>query len=314
MAYKYKGKHFLMKVQAVADTPEIPDGSNAIKTMELEYSVYKGDTQTLDYDENAQGAKPQINVRPTDEFSFKASAFASGVLGVEPPLGVPLRGCGMNVTVDAGVSITYSTIDVTQSDTEFMTCYHLRGNMRYQCSDAMGDFGFELKSGTFARFTFSNWQGKYIRPVVQAVAIVPSFTDWKDPLPSTKANTPVLTIGGWQGCVDQFTFGMGNNIVQHDRAGCAGVTITMRTPTAKMVIEAPDIATKNFFEEAESHSGTINLYDVVFQHGIVAGSIIGGLVQDCQISGVNEVDLDGKLGLELDLIPTHVNPLILTLT
>jgi hypothetical protein len=216
-AYKYLGKTFLMAIQAVADTPEVPDTTNGIKTMELDYKPYQGDTQSLDYDSNGQGANPTINVNPTDEFSFKTAAFASGTAGTPPVIGVCFRAAGMNETVNGVIDVTYATIDVTKFDTEFATCYHLRGNMRYQCSDAMTDIGFELKAGQFAQFMFDGGMGKYIRPVEQVSAIVPTYAGFNDPLPMTKDNTPTVTIGGWQGCVDQLSFTMGNNIVKHDR-------------------------------------------------------------------------------------------------
>jgi hypothetical protein len=101
---------------------------------------------------------------------------------------------------------------------------------------------------------------------------------------------------------------MGNNIVKHDRAGCAGVSITSRSPSATLVVEAPDIATKNMFQEMESHLGTINLYDVVWEHGTNAGYIFGGTLFDTQINGITEVDLGGKLGFELALTPTADDP------
>lgn len=313
-AYKTKGKTFLQKIQAVADTPETPDGSNAIKTMELEYTAYSGDTQSLDYDSNGQGANPVINVNPTDEYSFKTSAFASGAAGTAPPVGVCLRLAGMSEAIVPATSVSYTTIDVTTDPTEFGTCFHIRGNMRYQCSDAMQDMGFEIKAGQFAMFDFGGGMGKYITPEEQVAVITPVYTDWKDPLPMTKANTPTTTIGVYQGCVDQIKFSMGNNIVKHDRSGCAGVSITSRSPSLTMVLEAPDITSKNFFSEAESHTGTVNLYDVTVQHGTTAGSIIGAVFEDCQIKSIKEVDLNGNLGFELELIPTSDNPLTLTLT
>lgn len=312
--YKFKGKTLLMAIQAVIGVPEALLAADGVKSMELTWKDYQGDKQELAYDDSGQANNPEVNVNPRCEFDFKTSAFASGTAGTLAPLDVCFRACGMNVTVDPGVSVTYGTIDVTKNTTEFVTAWVIRGNLRHQTSDAMGDLGFEIKSGQFAKFMFGGFIGQYITPEEQLTTITPTYSDWKDPLPSTKVNTPVTTIGGWQGCVDQVTFTMGNQIVKHDRSGCAGVTITGRTPTGKMVVEAPDIASKNFWSEAESHTGTINLYDVVVQHGVNPGTIFGATIEDCQITNISEVDLDGTLGYEFDLNPTSNNPLTMVFT
>lgn len=311
--YKTKGTTLLFKMQAVADTPETPDGSNAFKTMELGYDPYQGPTGELKYDTDGQGNSPQQNFSPEDNFNFKTALFASGVAGTEPPQDPAFRACGMNVTVDPGVSVTYNTIDVTENATEFATVARVKGNKLYKASDCMGDFGFMLKSKDFPKFEFSNFIGTHIEPTTTG-AITPDLSAWLPPIPVSKDNTPTCTIGGWQGCVDELSFTMGNVINRHDRIACEGIQITERKPSAKLVVEAPDIASKNFWQEMASHEGTINLYDVVFSHGVNAGEIFGGTIFDCQIIGIKEVDLDGTVGYEMELNPVGTQILQMVFT
>lgn len=309
-AYKTKGKRVYSKIQAALGTAETPVGTDVVKTMNAEYNVYEGETAELNYDVDGAGNSETINLGPEDTFSADLALISSGTAGDAPPMDSLLRACGLNATVDPGVDIQYSVIDIITNATEAVTLWQLRGNKKYSMYDAMGNMGFELKSKQFPKFMFNNFVGVHIPPAVQA-EIVPDLTGWVNSVPMTKNNTPTVEIGGVQFCVDELTFDLGNTIETHDRSGCSGAQITERSPTAKMVIEAPDINTTNIWPDLVSHEGTVTLQDIVFEHGTTAGAIIFGTIHDCQITKISEVDLNGTLGYQLDLKP--IGETILTL-
>lgn len=301
-AYKTKGKRVYSKIQAALGTAETPDGTNFAKTMNAEYGVYEGEVAELNYDVDGAGNSESINLGPEDTFSCDLSMTSSGTLGDPPPFDDWLRACGLNATVDPGVDIQYSVVDILANATEALTIWQTRGNKKYSMYDAMGNMGFELKSKQFPKFMFNNFVGVHVAPSSQ-VELVPDLTGWVNSIPMTKNNTPQIEIGGEQFCVDELSFDMGNTIETHDRSGCSGSQITERSPTGKLVIEAPDIASINIWPDLVSHEGTVTLQDVVFQHGTADGSVVFGTIHDCQITKISEVDLNGTLGYQLDLKP-----------
>lgn len=309
-AYKTKGKRVYSKIQAALGTAETPDGTNVARTMNAEYNAYEGETAELNYDTDGSGNSETINLGPEDTFSADMALISSGTAGNAPPMEDWLRACGLNGTIDPGVDIQYNVIDILQNETEALTIWQTRGNKKYSMFDAMGNMAFELKSKQFPKFMFNNFVGVHIPPAVQ-VPLVPDLTGWVNSVPMTKNNTPTVTIGGTQFCVDELSFDLGNTIETHDRSGCSGSQITERSPTAKMVIEAPDINTTNIWPQLVSHEGTVTLQDVVFVHGTNAGAIVFGTIHDCQIIKISEVDLNGTLGYQLDLKP--IGDQILTL-
>ena len=68
-----------------------------------------------------------------------------------------------------------------------------------------------------------------------------------------------------------------------------------------MTIIAPDIATKNWFEKAESHS-VINKLPFALTYGTVTGAIFEVAASDVQISNISEGEsAEGDLAYTFDL-------------
>jgi hypothetical protein len=83
--------------------------------------------------------------------------------------------------------------------------------------------------------------------------------------------------------------------------GCTKeVLITNRAPSGTVVIEAPALATKDFFNIAQTET-TGNL---TFQHGTTAGNRVTFTAAQCDITNPSYADQDGVQMLSIPYVAT----------
>lgn len=193
----------------------------------------------------------------TVDVDFDTELRFASAAGAVPDIGHLLRACGLDQTVDAGVSVTYSPVS---SDFESCTLYVYLDGIVHKISGCRGNVKFvgEVKKYGIFSFTF---RGKYAGP--EASALPTATYDAVDPeiiryattslkLSGEDAITPVIT---------KFELDLKNELFNRDdmttTAGVKEIMIQSRKPSGSIDPEVVTIATKNFWSEFRNK--TLNL-------------------------------------------------------
>ena len=300
----------LSKIEGAYGVDPTPVDTDAVETRGLAITRYDGDRISNTIDRSTLGGYSEINVGPRSGLTFNVGMQGSGAAATATAYGALLRACGLLQTI-GGSSVTYAPVS---SGYESVTAYHFMDGMRQILKGVRANVTGTLGRGVLPVWGF-NLQGLYNTPTTPA-CVTPNITDFFDPIPVTKTNTPTLTIAGYSGAkLEQFTFDLGNQITYLNTTNYEGLDITDRNVTGTISIAAPDLATKNFFTNLESHTGvTTAAFQLI--HGTVAGKIVqidGSKVQISTISDSNQ-DNRGIYTFGLKFLPTSGNDEILITT
>jgi len=306
----FRKKYILAKIESTYGADSSPVGSNAILTKNLSITPYAGNTVGRDLDREALGNDELINTGANVQCSFEVELAGSGAAGTAPAYGVLLRACGLSETVTALVDTVYQPVS---SAFESASLHYIIDGQLHKILGARGSVSFSLNREQIPIMSF-NFTGLYAKPVA-AGAITPDWSNFQTPLPVTKANTPTFTIGAYAANAEAFSFDLANNVVYRNVVNNEGVIITDRAPAGNFTVEAPALATKDFFTAVESHNGvTTQAIQVI--HGTVAGNICQFDGATVQLSGLSMQDSDGLLTYSMDAryIPTDAGDDEWTLT
>ncbi|WP_110636240.1 phage tail tube protein [Salinicola salarius] len=271
-----------------------------IVVSELDSSPYEGDTVTRDRLRQNFGAVAQANAAPYTTVTATVPAAGSGVPGTPPAYGLLLRACSMSETIEAGVSVTYQPVT---DDAESVCVWFVEDGQLQKVPGVRGtvEWSFTAKQFPTMSFTFT---GFYSRPEALTEAINKQPANVVDEVVVNKQNTPGRSVHGYEGCLQSLSLNIGNTINYRALIGCESVQVTDRESTGSVEIEAPNIATKNYFEAIESHK-TITLEPVSLTHGTVAGNIIKVDAPKVQLATISRSDSDGIVHYSMDM---RLNP------
>lgn len=296
----FKKKTLLVKPEVTYGTDPVPDGSNVVVTKNLSINPYEGNTVSRDIDRDALGNDIEINTAPNVTISFDVELAGSGTAGTAPGYGPLLRACGFSETENTGTDVTYQPVSEGFESAAF---YFQQSGQLHKVTGCRGSVKFNLAKGSLPSMSFS-FTGLYHDPVTQAAPTGLDTSPYKAPLPVNSVNT-TLSIAGYAAKAESMDVDMANNVVFRDLIGSQSVIITDRAPAGSLTIEAPDLATKNFFAASASHSG-VTLHPLSVVHGKTAGQIVELSAPTVQLSGISMGDSDGILTYSMNtrLIPT----------
>lgn len=302
---KFASKFLLAKIQPDPNVDPTPDGTNAIETSDLSITPYQGNTVSTNVDRLTLGASKQINTSPQNELSFNVQFAGSGGATPDVPAGYGplLRACGLSETIDSTAGSEKVTYAPISTGFEELALYFLRVvsdtvQLRHPTLNVKGNLQINATSEQLPQFQFDNFLGLYVRPTRQTALITPDTTTFKDSIPFTKGNTPTLTIDGYQGCVNSWTFNLGNTISRADEPGCTNTLIEDREPTGTIVLKATDPDTKDFYQMIESHVN-VSTVAIALQHGDTANQILEVNLPQIQPTGISEQEVRGELYYEI---------------
>lgn len=303
---KYKSKFLLAKTETVEDTFETLAGTDAVLTSNLDIQVYQGDRVSRNFDRDSLGASEEINVNPHNVISFDVEMQSSGAAGTAPAFGDLLECCGLEETVNAGTDVVYTPLSsgFSSLSASFLRLQDDADQMWVKTTGIKGNLAIELGKGAFPMFKFSSLMGTYYTPT-QATAITSDTSDYVAPIAVTKDNTPTVTVDGTTACFSQFSMDLGNVIARRDAPNCRSTILSDRNVTGSITIVAPDLSTKNYFGDLESHAG-VSTIPLVIEHGTTAGGIVNISLPTVQLKDIAQVDVDGDLGFQFSFsaIPT----------
>lgn len=293
---KARKKVLLVGIEAEQGTP-VPLAECILMTVsELDSAPYEGDRAERQRIKEQFGADAEVNMAPYTTVTTTIPLAGSGTVGTPPNFGPVLIALGMRELIDAGVDVRYMP---ATDDHESLTVYFVEDG-QLQCvpgCKGTAELSFTAKGFPTAQVTLT---GSYQRPVTHTAAIAQTESNHAGEIPVNKQNTSKFTVHGFAGCGQSLTFSLGNEVTYRNLAGCDGVEITDRSVSGTVEIEAPNIATKNYFQQMESHQ-VVNLDAISFTHGTTPGNIIEFSAPKTQLSTISRADSDGVLHYQLGM-------------
>lgn len=277
-------------------TDASPAGTDAILVSNINITPLQSDVVSREIIRPFLGNAEQLLANQRVELTFDVELTGSGVAGTAPAYGILLQACGLAEAVSAGVSVTYTPISSSFSSA---TIYYFNDQIRHKLTGARGSFTINAEVGQIPTMSFT-FMGIYNAPG-DAAPPSTTYNDQADPVIFKEGNTTGFELFSYAGCLQSFSLDLANEMVYRELIGCTKqVLITNRGPNGTVVIEAPNISTKDYFSAAAG-SATGNL---TFQHGQTAGNIITFTASQADLGSPTYSDQDGIQMLNLPYIAT----------
>lgn len=301
MAKLARVRSALIKTEVTYGTDPTPTGSaNAVQLRNLEIQPAESEVLSRDLIRSYLGNSPQLIANTRVVVSFEVEYAGSGTAGTAPKYDPVLRACGMNPTTVANTSVTY-----VPRSTGFESCtiHYDTDGIRHIITGCRGTFTISLNANQIPVFNFT-LTGQYNAPTDTASPTL-TFSNQADPKIFNDTNTTSFTLFSATGLALQSAeIDIGNEVVYRELVNSTKeVLITDRAATANFVIEAPTLATKDFF--ALSVAGTAGNLSIVHSGG--AGNIITLTAPTSGLSLGNPTYSEDQ-GLVMLNIPTTMVP------
>ena len=263
MPFFWRKKVVLAKIEATyGAVVSLTGAANAMLVKDLKIMPMEGQDIERGLDLPWFGNDGTIPADLHVKITFKIELEASGTLAVAPRYSALLRACGLQETIVALTSVTYTPIaPLHESATLTWNVDGLQQQVKGCRSTCK--IGFTAQGIPYLDFEM---QGLYGTPTDTA-ALVPVLTAFIKPQVSSNANTPVFTLGGTSMVMRSFSMDLGNKLENRFLIGSDSVIIADRTETVDMTVEAVPMAVLNPYALAEA--GTTP--PLVLQHGSAAG-------------------------------------------
>lgn len=279
------------KIETVYGTDAVPTAAaNAALTRNFKATPIAVDQIDRNLDRSVRGRTKSAPSNARQTLSYELEAAGSGAAGTAPAWFTDLQACGMDVpTISAGVSATirFAAIGVALSA---LSVYHWEGNQKSVGLGARGTFGWDFTAGAYPFFKLDMQAMLPTGSVVSDnVPGAPTLAAWKDPLEVNTTNTDFL-LDGFAAVLRSFTGDVNANVKARNLVGGNYIQRGNHGITGKIVMEAPTIASKDYF-------GTLRVgNEIVVQliHGVAAGSIVqfdSSHLQILQIERTEEDDV-----------------------
>lgn len=285
------------KIEATPGTAVAPAAADAILAREVSLNLLEADYNDQDFLTGAEGAQLQdlSNIRAGASYQVEA---APGATTTVPAYAHLLKSSGLK-QADAGGDTVFTPLPI---GTPIPSCtMQIRNGAQMQIvAGVRGSHGFTAEVNRRAFFSFTR-QGQYKKPIA-FVAEAHDFAGWPRGLECTPENMHAFTLGGTKLCCTRFTLTDGRDPKVNEYMNCEGTKLTPRMFTGSMTVKHPDLTTKDLLtmvREAKTEQ-------LIFTLGKVAKKIITITGRKVQITTPSEQDINGDLGLSLNLrfLPT----------
>ena len=277
-------RYILAKKETTYGTNSAPTGTDAVLVRDLSITPVESDAVSRDLIRPYMGNSEQLLANTRVRVTCEVELAGSGTAGTAPKFGPLLEACGMAVTTVASTSNTYAPVSSNFSSCSII--YNIDG-VQHLLTGCRGTWSLNCQLGQIPTIGFE-MTGIYNAPTDTAQSAVTYVA--ATPLIFKEGNTSAFSLFSYSGCLSNVSFQMANNIVYRELIGCTKeVLITDRRPAGEVQIEAPTIATKDYF--------TISLGDTTgnlgFTHGTVAGNRAVFSSPQTDILNPNYSDMDG---------------------
>lgn len=295
MALIARKAYILAKAEATYGTSSTPAGTDAVLVKNLELTPLAGDVVSRDLIRPYLGNNDQLIARTFVEIKFDVELAGSGTAGTAPRYGNLLKSAGCSETVVATTSVTYAPVSSSFSSSTII--YNCDG-LNHLLTGCRGTFSISAEVGGIPTISFS-FTGIYNAPT-DVSPVATTYSNQATPLVFRQGNTSAFSLFSYSGLLQSFQFDLANDTVYRQLVGSATgeVLITDRKPAGNVMIEAPTIATKDFFAIALG-TATGNL---TFQHGTTAGNRVTFTSPQTDLTSPAYADQDGVKMLSLGYV------------
>lgn len=283
----------LLKRETTYGIDAAPTGAaNAMLITDATITAIEGEEIERDYYLPYLGHQGVVPVGLYGRIEFGLDVAGAGAAGTAPAYGPALRACAMSEVISAGVSVTYSPVS---GAFDAATIYFNLDGVQHILLGARGTVTVDPAPSKLPRFkfTFTGLLGQI------ADAALPSLTltAWRKAKPGSKAAT-TLTLHGMEQVCETSSIDLGNQVEPRMLIGEESIQITDRKARGSVVVEAPPLATKNWFS---AYTGeTLGAMSLV--HGTVAGDIVEFSAPSVQIGKPVYGQTQGVANVTLPLI------------
>lgn len=293
-----RNRVLLAKLESSYGASSSPSGTDALKISELEVSPLEVELIDRELITPYFGNTQKVVSQRMVSVSFTCELAGSGEAGVAPRWGPVLRACGFAEAIVPDTSVTYSPVS---AGFESISMDFRADGVRHLITGARGTVSFNLETGSIPTMEFE-LMGLFNDPT-DAVLPTAAFSNQADPLVVNSENTLATSIHGYSACLQSLSLDVSNNVVYRQLAGCARqVMLTDRKPEGQVAVEAPSLASKNYFAAVSSQT----LGAVSFAHGTTAGNIVAFNAPSCNLGSPSYGDSDGVMLLELPFMPNPI--------
>jgi|688.fasta_scaffold02092_44 hypothetical protein len=298
----------LVKSEVTYGTDPVPTGAaNAVLCKNLEITPMETELASRDLIKPYYGANEQLVAGAYVRVSFDVEMAGSGTAGTAPAYDALLKACGMASTVTAATSVAYAPISTSLPS---VTIYYNVSGVLHKVKGARGNLELVIETGQIPvyRFTFL---GLYNAPTDTAAPTV-DYTSFKSPNVANSDNTPTFSLFSYSGALQSLNINFNNSVVYRSLIGAEDIQLNDRNITGTAVIEAPTIATKDFFTLAIGTTvGSLSLI-----HGKTAGYKVELASSRVNVSNPSYTDNNGitMMSLPLQFVPSSSGNDELTIT
>jgi len=287
-----------VKKESTYGTDSTPTGTDALLVRNLEITPIEADVVSRDLIRPYFGNSPQLLANTRVSITFQVELAGSGTAGTAPRYGAVLQACGLSETIVAATSVTYAPVSSSLSSA---TIYFNNDGIRHILTGCRGTFVLNAEVGQIPTIDFT-MIGVYNAPTDTALPSV-TYSAQASPLIFKQGNTSSFQFFSYAGCLQSVSLDIANETVYRELVGCTKeILITDRAPSGTVMIEAPALATKDYFSIAQTET-TGNL---TFLHGTTAGNRVTLTAGQCDITNPTYGDQDGvqMLNIPYVAVPT----------
>ena len=296
MALLSRKRLILVKTESTYGTDSSPVGTDALLVRNLDITPLSGDIVSRDLIRPYMGNYDQLIAQNSVAINFEVELAGSGTAGTAPKYDAILKACGLAATIVASTSVTYAPVSASFSSA---TIYFNVDGVLHKLTGCRGSMTMSCAVGAIPTLAF-NLTGVYNAPTDTAQPSV-TYSAQATPLVFREGNTSSFSFFSYSGVLQSVDFNLANDLVYRELVGGTKETlITDRKPAGTVMIEAPTIATKDFFATALA-SSTGNL---TFLHGTTAGNRVTFLASQVDVINPTYQDQDSIMMLSIPYVAT----------
>lgn len=295
MGIRFERKAVLAKTETTYGTDAVPTGTtNAVLLKRGTINPLNGEMVPREIIRAGYGTMAGWFVGRHVTMNIAVDLAGSGTAGTAPSYGPLLRACGLAETVSAGVKVDYTPV---HSGFESVSKYFNLEGTRHIAAGARGNAKFRFQKRRPPEIEM-DLIGMWKSDTSVALPAL-TTTAWKDPLPSTPANTPTFTVDGQAVLGSSLEIDLGMECAYRDLLNSEEIIVKERKPKLTMLIEELPLATKNFF--AMKGGAPVAL---AYVHGVGAGKIVDIALPLIQVTEVARQEEEGvsMLNISADII------------
>jgi hypothetical protein len=294
MGIRWERKAVLAKLETVyADGAAVAAG-DAVLLKNVDVNTLNGERIPRDVLRLGYGNQAGWLVGRHVTLTARIDLAGSGTAGTAPAFGKLLRMCGVGETVTPGTSVAYASVN---SGWESGSLSFAMDGTRSKIAGARGNAKLRFNKNRPPEIELS-LIGLWEEDTATAFP-TQTLTAWKDPQPSTKANTPTYTIDSQAVAASSLELDFGMDLTYLERINRQEILVRDRRPKLTTLIEELPLGTKNFFAMAGGAPVALS-----YVHGIGAGNICSIAIAAMQIQDAprQEEETETMLNLSANIL------------